>query len=697
MYIKYKSLSQDFPEIAAEWHPTKNPGLTPDTITSKSGKKVWWICAHGHEWEMRVSDRTKGCGCPYCAGKRAWTGFNDIATTHAHLVDEWHPTKNGCLLPQHVTAGSNKKVHWKCKMCGHEWSARVADRVQGTNCPNCTKSGKSRPQMRLLYYIRKYVDPNACNRDRSFGVEFDILCTINGVKVPIEYDGWYFHKDKMQQDLQKNAIAFQHKLQLYRLRENPLISLNSTSIDLVFDATNIRSEEQVIEDLLFRLTRKTIHISFEDDNEVINTFAEQINREHSFLAQYPELAKMWHPTKNLDLKPEHVTGKSNLVVWWQCPEGHEWRTQVYHIAAGRGCPYCANKKVLAGYNDLETINPSLAKEWHPIKNGTLKPSDVTSGSNKKVWWKCAEGHEWMAPISNRAQGKNCPYCANQKVWPGYNDLITTHPQLAAEWHPTKNGILTAADVTSGCNQKVWWLGKCGHEWEATVNSRTGHGHGCPFCSNRKVLVGFNDLLTVAPNIAQQWHPTKNKHLTPQMVTSGSGKKVWWRCENGHEWQATVKDRVHGSQCPFCTNRKVLAGYNDLMTTHSELTQEWHPTKNGALKPSDFTAGSAQKVWWQCQHGHEWQATIHSRASGVGCTYCANQKVWTGFNDLATRNPSIANTWHPSKNGILTPQMVTLYSTQTVWWACKCGHEWKETVLRRTRVHKCPNCHHITQD
>ena len=75
-----------------------------------------------------------------------------------------------------------------------------------------------------------------------------------------------------------------------------------------------------------------------------------------------------------------------------------------------GCPYCNNRKTLKGFNDLETINPTLASEWNYEKNIGLTPADVTPNSYKKVWWKCSQGHEWQAMIGNRNAGQGCPVC-----------------------------------------------------------------------------------------------------------------------------------------------------------------------------------------------------------------------------------------------------------------------------------------------
>lgn len=204
-------------------------------------------------------------------------------------------------------------------------------------------------------------------------------------------------------------------------------------------------------------------------------------------------------------------------------------------------------------------------------------------------------------------------------------LASTHPDVAAEWHPTRNGALTAGQVGPGTKRSIWW--KCmkhGHEWETAPNNRT-KGNGCPYCGNRRVLPGFNDLTTTHPHIAQEWHPDKNGGLVPGEVVAGTAKSAWWKCERGHEWRAAVNNRTRqGTGCPYCSNRLVLRGYNDLATTHPEIAQEWHPERNGSKTPSSVVGGAATKCWWRCAQGHSWATPVVNRTLGKGCSRCAEQ-------------------------------------------------------------------------
>lgn len=688
MEIK-KTLAVEYPKISREWHPTKNGTLKPTDVTVGSHKKVWWICNKGHNWIATIKNRTAaGSKCPYCSNQKVLVGFNDLASTSPTVANEWNYEKNLCLLPTMISSGSDKKVWWKCSL-GHEWQARVADRVfHESGCPYCAN--------------------------------------------------------------QKVLIGF-----------NDLATTN------------------------------------------------------------PSIASEWNYNKNQEIQPTMVPQGSQKKVWWKCSLGHEWQeTIVKRTIRGYGCPVCAGHKVLAGFNDLATVCPDVVEDWHPTKNGTLKPTDVTAGSNRKVWWICRKGHEWQASIGSRTLLRaGCPICNQEqktsfpeqailfycrlltsaesrnndfgkeidiylpkyrigiehngryyhkdkqdldekkvvffaqrgiriisviesdknsvsdnsieysvssnkkplnwaigelldliglekidvdverdasKIYEQYitaekaNSLALKNPIIANEWNYEKNGLLTPELVSNASGKKVWWKCSEGHEWQATVNTRK-KGYGCPYCAGRMVLQGYNDLATTHPNLAIQWHPTKNGELSPTMVSYGSGRKVWWKCSEGHEWQMKIINRCQGSGCPYCSGKAVLQGFNDLSTVNPALASEWHPTKNGDLSPTMVSYGSGQRVWWKCSEGHEWQAKIGSRSQGSGCPYCSGNKVMQGFNDLATKNPDLAAEWHPTMNGDLLPLQVTLKSGKKAWWRCKYGHEWQAKICSRANGSGCPVC------
>lgn len=290
------------------------------------------------------------------------------------------------------------------------------------------------------------------------------------------------------------------------------------------------------------------------------------------------LAKWWHPTRNGSLTPRDVTANSHKKVWWFLPYDDpetgkhfdfEWEAKIDNMNKRGGCPYLSGQAVWPGFNDLESINPALAKEFHPTKNGKLTPQSVTASSNQKVWWLLPYDDpktgkhfdfEWQAAIGNRNLGATCPYLSGHAVWPGFNDLASVNPDLAKEFHPTKNGKLTPQNITASSNQKIWWLlpyddprtGKhFDFEWQARVADRN-KGKGCPYLVNSALWPGYNDLETVLPNLSKEWDYEKNKNLTPRDILYGSHQLVWWKCKKGHSWKASADHRYRlGNGCPHC--------------------------------------------------------------------------------------------------------------------------------------------------
>ena len=197
---------------------------------------------------------------------------------------------------------------------------------------------------------------------------------------------------------------------------------------------------------------------------------------------------------------------------------------------------------------LADLNPALAAEWDYDRNKTKSPETVSCSSSLQVHWQCSKGHRWVAQVRTRAlEGTRCPYCSRRKPSPEYN-LATELPDIAAQWNYAKNGDLTPYDFLPAAVKAVWWICDSGHEWEVSINNRYA-GNGCPYCSNRRVGYG-NDLATTHPAISRDWHPTKKAPLTPSAFTAGSNRKVWWRCDKGHEWKAQINERTNGTGCPL---------------------------------------------------------------------------------------------------------------------------------------------------
>lgn len=365
----------------------------------------------------------------------------------------------------------------------------------------------------------------------------------------------------------------------------------------------------------------------------------------------PEIASEWHPRKNKNLTAADVTHASATRVWWLCKScGHSWQTAVSdRTTSESGCPACyearmryahdhpaPRKKPKIVVNDTTEIsrkwyekpsnedfisivetNLSVARQWHPTKNGQWKAWDFARGSSAKVWWKCKKGpdHEWQAVIYSRTRKvkQGCPFCRGKRL-SLTNCLETKYPTLAKEFHPRLNGKYTPKTTIAVKSKSFWWQCKRNkdHEWKTALGNRINHPD-CPFCSKR-IISKENNLATEFPNIAAQLHPTMNGSVKATDLSKYSSKRVWWLCKKGsdHVWQALVCRRTSsGSQCPFCTGKKV-SQENSLAALHPEIAKQWDYKKNGTLKPAETAPKSNKLVWWICAKGHSWHQHVFAR-------------------------------------------------------------------------------------
>ncbi len=315
---------------------------------------------------------------------------------------------------------------------------------------------------------------------------------------------------------------------------------------------------------------------------------------------------------------------------------------------------------------LSETHPELAKEAHG-----WDPKIVQRNQSKKYDWVCSRGHVWDATIHKRKQNQGCPFCSSHRLLLGFNDLATTHPELAKEahgWDPKT--------VIAGTAKKLDWKCSKGHIWKATGNTRVS-GSICGVCSNRQVLAGFNDLATTHPELAIEAHG-----WDPKTVIAGTNKKLEWKCSKGHIWKAMPNVRAANSVgCAVCSNQKVLTGFNDLATTHPELAKEAHD-----WDPKTVIAGTNKKLEWKCSKGHIWLCPGYTRIKNLGCPVCSNQKVLAGFNDLATTHPELAKEAHG-----WDPKTVIAGTHRKLEWKCSKGHIWKAVGSSRTIGQGCPSC------
>jgi hypothetical protein len=279
-----------------------------------------------------------------------------------------------------------------------------------------------------------------------------------------------------------------------------------------------------------------------------------------------------------------------------------------------------------------------------------------------------------------------------KILTKYHNLATKFPNIAKEFHSTKNidkygKILTPFDVTPKSGYKAWWTCQiCYQDYQAKISNRTICNSGCPFCSGKKVSSKYN-LLTKFPEIASQWHPTLNGDLKTDQVLPSSAINYWWSCEFDHTYKTSINARTSNNHgCPYCSGR-LASPENNLAVKFPHLLEEWDWEFNGELLPTQLTPRSGKRVRWKCKKEHRWMDSPHNRSkiSGSKCIQC-----YLLENSLAIKYPKLLNEWDYTKNSIL-PEQITCGSDKKVWWICPYKHNYLTSIANRVQGRGCSFC------
>lgn len=261
-------------------------------------------------------------------------------------------------------------------------------------------------------------------------------------------------------------------------------------------------------------------------------------------------------------------------------------------------------------------------------------------------------------------------------------LSKTHPHLAAEW--SKDNVLSPQEISRGSRRIIIWECSNKHKWEESIFKRAFHGKDCEECKN--ILKPNQKLNYLHSDLSLYW--SNSNKLSFDDVGLWPSKYFLWRCSKNHDFRRSIRAMINGSRnCPYCSGREVLSGFNDLFTTHPKLVNMW--SDKNELDPKNITYGSNKKAIWICSRKHEFLSSVKRVTSGVGCPYCAGQKVLFGFNDLTTTHPVLAKQWHSIN--VLKPEEVSKGYRTGVWWVCPKGHEFKRTPAGRSSSGGCYNC------
>lgn len=623
------NLITEYPEVAREWDYIKNAGQKPEDFSPCSSHKAWWICSYNpaHQWSAKISNRTSlKRGCPLCVREfktsypaRALFYYLRQACPDCVCEEPFLKYKMDIFLPginvviehdgyyYHSGKATQKRAEKKDAAL-HKAGLRV---LRVSDSKNLSEPVIFQKEAIIYRYDERnqYLDHMIAAVFRYLGLN------------PFDFDH--------QRDLYEINQLYYHE------RKKRSLAVEYPDIAKEWSSKNKMKPDTVLSGSPRKVWWRCRKCGQEYPAAIVSRTKNQSNcpfcanlqayEGNCLAALRPEIALQWHPTLNAPLTPHDVVPGSEKGVYWECSNGHVWKARICSRASPR-CPFCRPypKSPAESVSSLQALNPALAKFWHPIRNVPLAPEDAAARSNRKVWWQCEKGHEWQAVIKKMQKiqfGKYCPYCHDRAICAD-NSLLTGSPELAHEWDYERNLPLTPDQVTAKSGKAVWWRCDRGHEWKTSVNKRI-RGDNCPYCSGHRPSKEYC-LQTVYPAIAAQWHPEKNGDLTAWDVTPASGRRVWWRCKRGHEWQTSVSNRSRrGHNCPFCADR--TKKHRSFSEEFPDLVREWHTEKN-VKSAREYSARSNKKVWWKCGVcGHEWQASPDSRFSGSGCPVCGKER------------------------------------------------------------------------
>ncbi len=731
------SIQEKFSEYVIEWHPSRNGDITPDSVKSKSHKKRWWICSKGHAYEMSPNQKFGGKyvqGCPYCAGKRVWKGFNDLASQFPEIASEWDYASNDGLMPDMVIAKSGKKYWWKCPKCGASYYTRLSDRtIKGIKCPYCgplkkkVVSGKTDlltkyPEVAQLWDTEKNnnievstISPNShksywwrmgsyeweespnhlVQNFRKYGKILDReklyrekrnehIISYYGTSIP-ERTFLYYIKKVFPNSQNNYQFVGKKEIDIY---------LPDCKIGIEYDGCRFHGPRYVKKDLLKNRVCKEKGITLIRIREKgcgdlgdtcisisIKANPDKDDYKETIGALFNEIsliARKNYCSPDVDIEKDYDSIMSSI--------------ERYVIE-----------------NSLAKANPSYLAEWDYERNDSLgiRPEYISVQSNTKVYWICNKGHKLHLSPSARFTSKGaCGICSNKIVLKGYNDIETVNPDILKYWDYTKNKI-RPSEVVEKSSIKVYW--KCLRNpehgsWLASIVDFTSGKTHCPKCQHVVVSKGETDLATQFPDLMEEWDYEKNKGIDPTEVLPNNRTSVWWigkNCKHSYDMPIASRTRKKPYGCPYCAGKRLLKGFNDLASQYPNLLEEWDYERN-EKSPDEYLAHSNTVVSWMCKkdNRHVWDAAISSRTgkAGSSCPVCHGLKIIPGVNDLESQYPDIAKEWDYEKNidesgNFIFPSTISAHAQKKYWWiGSSCGHSWDMRVDSRvTQNQNCPYC------
>lgn len=577
--VKYEnSLEFCSPNIALEWHPSLNQPITPKDVHNGSNDYAYWLCPLGHTYRKQIRHRTKrGQGCPQC---RLENG--SFASKHPELLKYWDYEKNGDKKPEKIMAGSDDLVYWVCDN-NHSYMQRVNAKSNGAGCPKCSHQSLSEdtclakvsPEIAREWHPTKNGNLTPYDVFANSHEKVWWLCPVGH-----EYLARVYARQRTgcpKCDSEKRTSFPEQAIQFYLGKLFPAES-----------RANVGGYEADI----FCPTHK---IAIEYDGEFFHegkaNSVRENNKNEYFIGLGITLFRVKETKKKIPFEclktkygyeikvtysQQYTFVKEVVLTILSLINEMSEKHYVLDIDVIRDKVDIINLYAQQkGENSFVAMKPLGARKWDYEKNGDIDLRRLPKTSKKKYWWKCPTcGYEWYGPLDNIVNTLTCRKCVRQ---------IKPEFEMAPEIYMDSTTVFRELP---------------------------------------------KNLSTENKDLASQWHPTKNGYFKPIHVTAKSGKRVWWLCpECSYEWPQIIKTRNNGKtarKCPRCANNQKKDDIGHVAVFPEIMFKEWHPTKNGDKKLTDYTPGSNVVVWWKCSKCEsDYQYPIKGRKKGYGCKTCGS--------------------------------------------------------------------------
>ena len=599
-----------------------------------------WKCMKCNgEYECSVVKRHQE-GCPYCSDKQMLKGYNTLQETHPYLEKFWDKSNDKSI--SEYWHKSSECINWKCPCCNIQFQCSPVEMISRTNlensnfetCPNnCDwntlifnndifyNSPRLRKEWSKKNNISVHLALSHIETKKYWWncsiCQGEYLCSIPIRREVIDSCPYCNDEQPLKgyntlSDIHPELSSYWSNKNIQQLDEITLSEAKNKKCIWLCDCCNLEFNEK-----LSIVLDKFSNISNKELKKICPYCNKKIPKpEESLGYKKPFLKSEWLENINGDIY--NVFSNSNDIIEWICRKCHRnYKAKISNRAEDdKCCPYCSNRKLIKGINDLATTHPHLIKEWSSLNDRQL--SCLTNKSSYKAWWKCSVcSNTYQQVVSHKFTTKiSCPYCRKVKILKGFNDLATTHPWLIKEWSTLND--MDSSSIMSNSNYSAWWkCSECSGEYQQTVKKKIlKKESSCPYCQNNKVLKGFNDLATTHPWLIKEWSTLND--MESSSIMCNSNYKAWWRCsECSREYQQTIKKKIQMniSCCPYCQNNEVLKGLNDLATTHDYLLNEWDYLNNILLaNPTEINEKSNKIVWWICKDepNHRYKFKINEK-------------------------------------------------------------------------------------